>query len=80
MHDVHEFRKEGFAADYLQIGIDDTIFTPIGPVWNVEPIVFLGNNYHQHFPLSEEREKMVHALKDVFGDQFGVYGGGWGGI
>lgn len=78
--DVYQFRKEGFEADYLQIGYDCSIFRPHGPSWKAEPIVFLGNNYPGHFPLSGYRYDMVKRLKAEFGDRFGVYGGGWNGM
>jgi hypothetical protein len=78
MHDVEVCRKHGIKADYLQIGVPDKIFTPVGPVAkDVPDIVFFGNN-PGGFPLSKMRADMVRSLKQRYGERFGYYGSGWG--
>lgn len=77
MHDVRVFRQSGLPSEYLQIGFDPTIFCPGEEKNPCEEIIFFGTNYGNMFPLSEPRRKMVYALREEFGDRFGVYGGGW---
>lgn len=78
MTDVLEMRKNGYRAEYLEIGIDETIYTPQGGVSPCKPIVFFGNNYGAgYFPLSEFRINMVSFLKGKYPNEFGVYGNGW---
>lgn len=78
--DVKEFRKQGYDVDFLQIGYDDEIFTPVGEKIEKHDIVFLGNNYNDTFPLGKERKEMVYFLKEKFENYFAVYGNGWGEI
>lgn len=78
--DVKELRENGYNVDFLQIGYDDEIFTPVGTKIEKHDIVFLGNNYNDNFPLGKERKEMVYFLKEKFEKRFGVYGFGWGDI
>jgi spore maturation protein CgeB len=78
MEDVYKMREAGFKAEYLEIGYDEDIYTPIGEAYNVPEIVFFGNNYGAgHFPMSEFRIKMVDFLQKEYGNRFGVYGNSW---
>lgn len=81
MHDVRNMRKLGYNSEFLEIGYDETIYTPTGDRYNVPDIIFMGNNYGSgFFPMSDFRISLVTALKKSFGDRFGVYGSGWGSI
>lgn len=78
MDDVNTMRALGFKSEYLEIGYDETIYTPIGEAYNVPEIVFMGNNYgHGYFPMSSFRIQMVEFLTKEYGNHFGVYGNGW---
>ncbi len=78
MTDVRKMRDMGFNSDYLEIGIDETIYNPVGKVITTEPIVFFGNNYGSgYFPMSEFRIKAVSHLQQNFKSNFGVYGNGF---
>jgi len=76
MNYVDELRSRKVTADYLQIGYDSGIYNPIGEKDDGGEIVFFGNNYKNHFPLSALREKMVNLLQLKY-PGFGVYGRGW---
>ena len=78
MPDVEEMQALGFDARFLQVGYDELIYRPDGPVKATPPIVFMGNNYGTRFPLSEARAEMVEAMRREFGTDFAVYGKGWG--
>lgn len=74
MRDVNYMRSLGFKSDWVEIGYDPEIYTPIGDKNpSVKPIVFFGNNVHS-FPMSRYRVDMCKFLKDQFGDKFGCYG------
>lgn len=75
--DVEALRKAGCKADYLQIGFDPNVFCKTGIEKSGPEIVFLGNNYHNGFPLSQLRSDMVQRLYNVYGDRFQVYGAPW---
>lgn len=78
MEDVYKMRELGFKAEFLEIGYDPEIYTPIGEAYNVPEIVFFGNNYGAgHFPMSKFRIEMVEFLQKEYGNRFGVYGSGW---
>lgn len=78
MRDVKEMRSKGVKADYLEIGYNEHIYCPEGPVTPTKDIVFFGNNYgSKHFPMSQFRIDMVKFLQNRYGDKFGVYGTGW---
>ena len=78
MDDVNYMRSLGFKSDYLEIGYDPLIYTPVGEAYDMPEIVFMGNNYGAgHFPMSEFRIKMVEFLQKEYGNRFGVYGVGW---
>lgn len=76
MTDVKAFRQYGYKAEYLQIGYDQEIYTQEGEAFQVEDIVFMGNNT-RGFPLSTYRAEMVQFLKHHYGSRFGVYGNNW---
>lgn len=78
MPDVLEMQGMGFDARFLQVGYDELIYRPDGPVKATPPIVFMGNNYGERFPLSVKRAEMVEAMRKEFGPDFAVYGKGWG--
>lgn len=78
MRDVHEARAAGLKAEYLEIGFDEKIYYPDGPVIQTNDIVFFGNSYGvDMFPLSKYRIEMVSFLKSNYKRSFGVYGHGW---
>ena len=76
--DVEAMRAMGHDARFLQVGYDELIYRPDGPVEPAPDVVFMGNNYGTRFPLSEARAAMVAAMRERFGSRFGVYGKGWG--
>lgn len=78
MVDVNLIRAAGYPAEYLEIGYDPEIYKPEGESIPCEPVVFMANNYINAFPLSQYRVEIVNHLKRSFGDNFGVYGNGWG--
>lgn len=82
MDDVHFCRANGVNADFLQVGFDSTYFNPLGAVSPTYPeIIFMGSNYPANtFPLTELRMHTVLHLKSTFGNNFGLYGGGWNGL
>jgi hypothetical protein len=74
MRDVRFMRSLGFQSDWVEIGYDPEIYTPVGKVNpNIKPIVYFGNNVHS-FPMSGFRREMCAFLKSTYGDKFGVYG------
>lgn len=75
--DVHEMRALGHRSEYLQIGYDETFYTP-GDPRERKGVVFLGNNYVDRFPNSQLRAKVVDLMRREFGSLFRVYGNGWG--
>jgi len=75
--DVDYCRSLGIKSEFLQIGIDDRIFTPIGEKIPSPEIVFLANNYGNQFPLGQYRREVVQYLSSRYGSKFGVYGNGW---
>ena len=78
MEDVYKMRALGFKSDFLEIGYDPTIYTPIGEALQMPEIVFMGNNYGRgYFPMSGFRIDIVDFLKNEYGNRFGVYGSGW---
>lgn len=79
INDVETLNSRGVKADFLQIGYDPEIYTPVGSKIRMQDVVFLGNNLVDQFPLSKFRADMVKFLKGHFGNKFGVYGSGWKG-
>jgi spore maturation protein CgeB len=77
INDVETLNNENINADFLQIGYDPEIYTPIGSKIPMQEIVFLGNNLVNEFPLSQFRAEMVLFLQNKYGNNFGVYGNGW---
>lgn len=75
--DVHEARRLGVNAEYLQYGYDPEIYFPTELASATPEIVFMGNNYVNQFPLSIKRAQMVDYLRKEYGSRFGVYGTNW---
>lgn len=76
-HDVNEMRKLGYLSEYLEIGYDEEIYTPIGEKKGNHDVVFMGNNYGENFfPMSTFRKSMCEYLKYSF-DNFAIYGANW---
>lgn len=72
--------QQGANAAYLDIGFNENLYRPDGPRgghW--PPVLFLGGNYGDSFPLSQLRRDMVARLSAEFPSEFGVYGHGWSG-
>lgn len=76
MTDVELVRAAGHRAEYLQIGYDETIYSPGTAVRS--GVVFMGQNSGDRFPLSRARAQMVQAMREEFGHSFEAYGNGWG--
>ncbi len=76
--DIEELRKCGIKADYLQVGFENNIFIPTGEKADYPEIVFLGSNYVDAFPFSQERIDMVEMLRSRYAGKFNVYGRNWG--
>lgn len=77
--DIDQMIKEGCSADFMNIGYDERVYYPYGEKIDCPEVVFLGNNYN-HFPLSRERSQLIKVMRNQFGDNFGLYGSGWGGL
>lgn len=69
--------KRGFQAKFFQIGFDHNIYKPQGRIDSTPPVVFMGNNHGNKFPLSKLRGEMVERFSKY--DWFQVYGRGWKG-
>lgn len=79
LRDVNNLKSKGYVAHYLNIGVSQGVFCPFGEKRkDTPPIVFMGNNYGDWFPLSNQRRQMVEALRHRYGARFAVYGRGWG--
>jgi hypothetical protein len=79
LRDVNNLRSKGYLAHYLNIGVSPEVFCPFGEQRNgTPPIVFMGNNHGDRFPLSNQRRQMVEILRNRYGTRFAVYGRGWG--
>jgi Glycosyl transferases group 1 len=79
LRDVDSLKSKGYVAHYLNIGVSLEVFCPFGEQRNgTPPIVFMGNNYGDWFPLSNQRRQMVELLQHRYGARFAVYGRGWG--
>lgn len=78
--DVKKLQLKGLKSDFLQVSVDDAIYKPNGKYIDFAPFVFFGNNYKDSFPLSDYRYKIVTQLKRKYGNQFAIFGNGWGGI
>ena len=68
--DVDTLTSEGFRADFLQIGYDDTIYRY--EERKRAGVVFLGNNYINRYPESKRRRQIVeHYMKKGL-DAYGI--------
>lgn len=78
MNDVDNLLVKSVKSDYLDIGFDPEIYTPIGEKQaGIPEIVFFANNYHDKFSMSKYRRDLVEFMRREFGTRFGVYGSGW---
>ena len=82
--DTEQLRQEGFNSWFLQIGFENGLFTPEGPklttkhtIWDHPEVVFMGNHYHNRFPLSQERYDIAKRLYHTYGSKFLLCGNGW---
>jgi spore maturation protein CgeB len=80
MTDVHSLQLDGLKSDFLQVSVDEEIYKHNGQYVEFAPIVFFGNNYKNHFPLSAERFETVRRLKKDYGNKFAIFGTGWNGL
>ena len=80
--DVDIARSAGIKADYLQVGFDKEHFSPLGRIdKKYSDIIFLGTNYiTTPFPLTHLRQELGMRLKAEFGNNFQIYGNGWGAL
>jgi len=77
--DVQTIRSMGHAAEFLNIGFSTDVFCPEGEKRAGTPeVVFLGNNYDNRFPRSQQRQRIVRDLRQKYEERFAVYGTGWG--
>lgn len=75
--DVEYLNSLGYKAHYFQVGYNEHFYNATIPYRNKSGVVFLGNNYNNHFHLSKFRFEMVDRLKEEFGELFTLYGNGW---
>jgi hypothetical protein len=75
MRDVNEMKQRGYAAEFLQIGIDPEIFK-YWPSTQGNDVVFMANNYG-HFPLSGLRKNTANILRQKYGSRFSLLGTGF---
>jgi len=73
---VEELKEMGYKAHFLPSGVDETMFNKSVKPEKGGDIVFQGGNY-TGFELSDQRFKLIKALKKEFKDKFQVYGTGW---
>lgn len=77
--DVDIARQNGINSEFLNIGFDERLYNPDGPMADVPEIVFLGNRHRiREFELSGQRMAMVDALRTRYGGRFRLYGTHWG--
>lgn len=75
MVDVDKCRVAGVNADYLEIGVDISIFKSRPEIKKQSPsIVAHFNHYENMFPLSGYRMEIVERMKKEFGQSFGIFG------
>jgi spore maturation protein CgeB len=93
MSHVRALRSAGVHnAGYLQIGFDEEQYRPAPTTWSGETglydVSFLGSAYKGTDEFSRDfkfhhgdlRTRTVVALRDAFGDKFGLFGNGWDNI
>ena len=71
------YEKEMGRVEWFPHGVSDWQFKEINP--NAKGIVFIGNNYGL-FSGDIARAEICKQLKQDYGDEFKVYGNGWGDI
>jgi spore maturation protein CgeB len=76
--DPLEIRSIGQQSDFLNIGYNELIYTPVG-YRKIETydVVFMGNNYNDTFTLGNFRHDMVTSLYNKYGSKFGLFGINW---
>lgn len=77
--DVDKLKSLGYKADYLQVSFHTGIHNPNNRGSDKRgKIVFMGNHYLEHqYPLSAERLELCRKLKEVFADDFHIFGQNW---
>jgi len=73
-------RAAGYRSEFLQIGVDDHLYSPPPQADGRHGAVFIGNNYLNFYPEGRNRIRMVQALAAALGRDFQVYGEGWSGL
>jgi len=63
---------------YWQIGYDPKVHYPKNYATFSYDVSFIGNNYGNTFPDGNLRMSAVQRCQQVFGNRFGIFGGGWG--
>jgi len=76
-NDVLTARQRGIKSDFLQVGYDDNSFVASENNIYDRDAVFIGSNYDNVFPLSNERYQMGLSVKNWLGDRFEIFGSGW---
>jgi spore maturation protein CgeB len=76
-HDVELIKNAGYRAEFFQVGYNQIFYNNHSEVKKEADIVFFGNNYPNHFPLSHFRYEIASGLKQNFGDNFKIYGNQW---
>ena len=80
LRDVDNLRKHNLKSDFLQIGIDPKVFTRHGIKRDHKKVIFMGNNYGNQFPLSQERRNLVAFLMSHGYSVYGTYPGVTGNV
>lgn len=75
--DVDAVIGKGFRSEYLQIGYDETIYSPGVVEHTRRGVVFLGNHYAGVFPETDARSAMVKRMREEFATDFTLRGGNW---
>ena len=76
-NDVETIKNAGYRAEFFQVGYNQIFYNNHSEVKKEADIVFFGNNYPNHFPLSHFRYEIASGLKQNFGDNFKIYGSQW---
>jgi glycosyltransferase involved in cell wall biosynthesis len=76
-NDVNTIKSNGFDCEFFQVGYNECFYNTSGDKREEAQIVFFGNNYPNHYPLSNFRSNIVDMLFRVYPDRFKLYGGGW---
>lgn len=71
------YEKELGRVEWFPHGVSDWQFLPVNK--DAKGIIFIGNNY-EHFSGARDRAEICKQLKETYGDNFKIYGNGWGDI